>query len=107
MWIYGCIIIVLLVMWFALRKSENVSNIDRMILFGSSDCPLCKDLLKDVWPKLIENHPNVKFEYIDCVASKELALQYGIKSFPTIIINGVTTYSGEWTYDALAESIRA
>ncbi len=84
-------------------------HVHKVILFSSSDCPVCQDLKRDVWPKLIAAFPSVEFQDIDCTVAKEVALNYGIHAYPTVMLvrNDVSVYSGAWTVDAISAAIKA
>jgi len=85
-----------------LRHYDN-APVSVVTLYSSKDCPLCRDLKSYIWPKLIEEFPNIKFNNIDCFDQKEQALKAGIIAFPTVIItrNSDYKYSGGWTYKEL------
>jgi thiol-disulfide isomerase/thioredoxin len=84
------------------------NGVNRVILFGSQDCPVCQTLRATVLPRLVNDFPNIQFEYIDCFASKAVAMQYGIYSYPTIIFvrsDVPEVYSGGWTYEEIAGTL--
>ena len=91
-------------LWSRLIYGGQGGGQTQVILFGTTWCPVCKDLSAGVWPRLKTALPNIKFKEIDCDASKDLCLLYGIKSYPTILIlkNGVPkVYRGSWRYEEL------
>jgi len=96
------VIVVILILIMLLRRSDN-GSVSVVTLYSSKDCPLCRDLKSDIWPKLIDEFPNIEFKNIDCFDKKEEALNAGITAFPTAIItrNSDYKYSGAWTYKAL------
>lgn len=85
------------------------NTVHKVILFRSDDCPVCQDLKRDVWPKLVSAFPSIEFQEVDCTIAKEVALQYGIHAYPTIMLvrDDVSVYSGEWTVDAISKAIKA
>lgn len=70
-------------------KKNTGSGHANVILFYTNWCPHCKDTIK-TWDSLntIEFDPNLKLNYlkIDCEKEKELATDYDIKEYPTIIL---------------------
>ena len=70
-------------------KKHSGSSHASVILFYTQWCPHCKDTMK-VWDSLrnIEFDPNLKLNYIkvDCDKDKEMATEYDIKEYPTIIL---------------------
>lgn len=91
-----------------LGKLVGTNKVDRVVLFSSSDCHVCQELKKNAWPKLINDFPDIKFEDINCVNSKEICVQYGIYAFPTIILARgelLEYYKGSWQYPELYAAI--
>ena len=115
------LLLVLLVVWWGSseylspgpflwpRLTFNRGNDMRVVLFKANWCHVCQRLSKNEWPKLKKEFPDMTFEEVDCDQNKELCMQYGIGSFPTILImkNEVPTpYRGSWRYEEMVVELR-
>jgi thiol-disulfide isomerase/thioredoxin len=99
---------ILLVLILLFAYTNNIKKVDRVVLFSSRDCKICQDLQKDVWPRLVEDNPDITFENIDCYDNKAIVIQYGIHSFPTLVLvrdDTTEIYSGLWTYEDINEKL--
>ena len=69
------------------KKTKNEGA--NVLLFYTEWCPHCKDTIK-IWDllKQIEIDPNLKLNFIkvNCEKEKNMATQYDIKEYPTIIL---------------------
>jgi thiol-disulfide isomerase/thioredoxin len=116
------LLLVLLILWVGTRNESlmpgdflwphltfNRGEDLRIVLFKSTSCEVCRRLAKKEWPQLRAKFPNTKFEEIDCDSNKDLCMQYGIGSFPTILMikNGVPIpYKGSWRYEEMVVSFQ-
>jgi len=108
MWVVLILIIVIVVVLSMKSKKHVVS----LVLYSSEDCPLCRELKDDAWPKLIEDFPDIEFKNIDCLENKEAARKAGITAFPTVILTRLvlgekveSKYRGAWSYDGLSAEL--
>lgn len=113
---YFCTFILLLVGYLGytlynnMDRFTNTSFLDRsrkqLILFYSPDCGYCKSVLP-VWNKFEidhQNKKNVQITKINGYSYPDLAKQYSIEGFPTIIYmkdgNIMEKYQGDRTYNS-------
>ena len=61
------------------------ANPGAMVYFSTPECNLCKVLKPKVMELLNEKFEKIKFAYVDCEKSKELAAQNRIFAVPTIL----------------------
>ncbi len=66
---------------------QKISN-DKAVLvyFSSLDCIVCDVIKSKIEISLNTNFPNIKQIYINSNTSKEITSNYGIFSFPTILV---------------------
>ena len=116
-YIYGFIVIVLLIAGYkiykkTIKQNKYVNNKEyknknekeaTLFFFETQWCPYCKktkpiwnDLINEVGTKKI-NDVKLNFITIDCDASPDLAEQYKVESYPTIILQNKDQ---KITYDA-------
>jgi thiol-disulfide isomerase/thioredoxin len=115
------LLLILLVVWFGSSESLvpgrylwqrltfNRGDDLRVVLFKANWCHVCQRLSRDEWPRLKAEFRDVKFEEVDCDSNKDLCMQYGIGSFPTILImkNGIPVpYRGSWRYEEMVVELR-
>jgi len=116
MWILiGIIIVIVLLLASAEMFTDGIysklvgsNKVTRVVLFSSSDCSVCQELKATTWPKLIQDFPDIQFEDVDCVNSKQICVQYGIYAFPTVILARgelLESYKGSWQYPELYAAI--
>ena len=80
----------------------------KVILFKANWCQVCQKMSKETWPRLKLKFSNTKFEEIDCDANKDLCMQYGIGSFPTVLVmkNDIPIpYRGSWRYEEMVVNL--
>ncbi len=56
-----------------------------VVYFSTPGCNVCKVLKPKLKELLAQKFPEMKFGYVDCEASKELAAQQSIFAVPTIL----------------------
>ena len=61
------------------------NNEGAVVYFSTPECNVCKVLKPKLIDMLEENFPRMKFAYVNCEASKELAAQNNIFAVPTIL----------------------
>ncbi len=61
------------------------NNSGAVVYFSTPQCNVCKVLKPKLMSLLDEKFPKMKFGYVDCEASKELAVQNRIFTVPTIL----------------------
>ena len=62
--------------------SENPGAV---VYFSTPSCNVCKVLKPKILELIDEKYPQLKFAYVDCETSKELAAQNNIFAVPTIL----------------------
>jgi len=74
---------------FTLEDFDNFirSNTGAVVYFSSPQCNVCKVLKPKLQKLLKSDFPNMKFAYVNCDKSKEIAAQNGVFAVPTISFN--------------------
>lgn len=100
------------IIWNLYDNYEGFSGDKPVImLFHLPTCGYCIDMMPE-WDKFQKDHqndPNIKVVKINGAKDRELTEQYGINSFPTVILNkdgDSQVYQGERTADALKNFIQ-
>jgi thiol-disulfide isomerase/thioredoxin len=93
-----------------MQPKGNGMGQKKMILFYAPWCPHCKSLMEgdgSVWQSLARKHhgrPDVSIDQINCDEKPEMATQYGVGGFPTIMLfqgDKTYTYDGDRSLESL------
>lgn len=61
------------------------ANTGAVVYFSTPDCNVCKVLKPKIISLIEDKYPMLKFAYVDCETSRELAAQNSIFAVPTIL----------------------
>jgi thiol-disulfide isomerase/thioredoxin len=95
-------------------KSVDTKGEKKIVLFYAPWCPHCKSMMdgdKSAWQafsKRNKGRNNLVIDQINCDEKPEVATQYGIGGFPTIILfkdNKTYTYDGDRTLESLEKFV--
>ena len=102
-----CVLIALVVYYVYKNNNEGFQSEKPTLMFFYVDwCPHCTKAKPEV-EKLNNNNVNVKL--VNCDKEKELANQYNIRAYPTVILkkgNDRIEYNNRVTKDLLEEFVR-
>jgi len=74
---------------YTLKEYENfiTANSGAVVYFSTSQCSVCKVLKPKLKELLKSNFPKMKFGYVDCEQSQDIAAQNSVFAVPTITFN--------------------
>lgn len=73
------------------QSTEELNRLIRdsnglLIYFGTPDCGVCLSLKPKILQLLDERFPKLKFVYVDCVQTPQVAAQAGVFAVPTVVV---------------------
>lgn len=101
-----CIIVVLIILYYAIRCIYNKKSKATIFLFYRNGCGWCEKL-KPEWKRFIEMHrksTDIEIRAINSEENAEMADNYGVAGVPYIVreCNGVRTlYKGDRSAESL------